>query len=391
MSNENDPWGQSSKDKPSQKPDNNQFGGPPDLDELLQGFLKKFSRKRNTTNGSGSEPSGSNGVPVARLLIVGLVLLALLWAAAGFYVIQERERGVVLRLGRYQTTLAPGLQWQPYYIDKVIKVNLTAVRDRFFDNEMLTRDENIVEVRLQVQYVVDDPRKFILEVRDPENTLSLATDSALRHIVGSTNLDDILTTGRQDVADKVKVKTQSFLDAYQSGLNVSKVNVSVAKPPDEVKPAFDDVIKAREDKVRSVNEATAYENSVVPIARGQAERVLYDAEGHKENAIAHARGDTQRFLQLLKEYKKAPEVTKKRLYIDAMQSIFSNTSKIVVDVDGGNSLMYLPIDQILQKTSAGGNAASRLTQQNNTGSSNLLGPDTLTETKGRLGQQREGR
>ena len=385
MSNENDPWGQPSKDKPSQKPDNNQFGGPPDIDDLLQGFLQKFSKKRNTPNNSGSGSSGKSKVPITRLLIAGLVLVVLFWSAAGFYIVQEQERGVVLRLGRYHTTLVPGLQWQPYYIDRVIKINLTAVRDRFFDNTMLTRDENIVEVRLQVQYVVDDPRKFVLKVRDPENTLSLAIDSALRHIVGSTNLDDILTTGRQEVADQVQVKTQSVLDVYQSGLNVWKVNVSVAKPPDEVKPAFDDVIKAREDKVRSVNEATAYENSVVPIARGQAERILHDAQGHKENAIAHAKGDTQRFLQLLQEYQKAPEVTKKRLYLDTMQSVFSNASKVIIDVDG-NSLMYLPIEQILQTTSAGRQATNRRAQQNNTGSSNLLESDTLTETTIRKGR-----
>lgn len=351
MSNDNDPWGQPSGNKPERKPENNQFGGPPDLDEVIQKYWKKFLNgkpKKNIGNGSG--PSSSKPAPMIRIVTSICVVLALIWGAAGFYVLDEQERAVVLRLGKYNGTLNPGLQWQPYYLDKVIIVNVTSLRDKFFSNTMITEDENIVDIQLQVQYVVSDLRNFVLNVRLPENALSLATESALRHVAGATSLDDIITTGRQLVGDQVRERTQTFLDNYEAGIDVRKVNVSVAKAPDEVKAAFDDVIKAREDKVRLVNQATSYENGVVPVARGQAQRVLEDARGYKESVIARSKGDTERFLQLLTEYRKAPKVTKTRMYLNTMESVLGNTSKVIIDVKDGGSIMYLPLDQIVRQS-----------------------------------------
>ena len=371
MSNENDPWGQPSNNKPEKKPESNQFGGPPDLDEVIQKYWKKLLNGKQKRSGGGKGPSSPGQMPILRIVPAFIIVLALIWGAAGFYVLDEQERAVVLRLGKYHSTLTPGLQWQPYYLDNVITVNVTSLRDKFFSNTMITEDENIVDIQLQVQYVVSDLKNFVLNVRLPENALSLATESALRHVAGTTSLDDIITTGRQLVGDKVRARTQASLDSYGAGIDVRKVNVSVAKAPDEVKAAFDDVIKAREDKVRLVNQATSYENGVVPVARGQAQRVLEDARGYKESVVARSKGDTERFSQLLSEYRKAPEVTKKRMYLNTMESVLGNTSKVIIDVKDSGSIMYLPLDQILRQ--------SRLQSSNDQSSGKLLDPSGATQ------------
>ena len=316
--------------------------GPPDLDEAL----KKFQDKLNRMLGRRGAPQGQGGGH--GLLVVVLVVLAGLWIAGGVYLVDQTERGVVLRLGRYHETVGPGLHWNPPLIDTVTKVNVTQIRSISQKATMLTLDENIVQVSLSVQYQVQNPKDYLLNVRSPEQSLENATDSALRHEVGSSNMNAILTEGREMLAQNVSSRLQSYLDNYGVGLELRAVNVESTAAPDEVQAAFDDVIKAREDKQRAINQASAYQNSVLPEAKGQAQRVLEEAEGYRQSVIASANGEAQRFSALLDEYQKAPEVTRERLYLQSIQEVLGNTSKVMVDVEGGNNMLYLPLDKLMQ-------------------------------------------
>ena len=268
---------------------------------------------------------------------------------------------MVLRFGKYLDTVQPGLQWNPPIIDEVIKVNTTKVRAVSFREIMLTQDENIVEVKLSVQYVIDDPTSFVLKVFEPEISLQHATQSALRHVVGGTSMDMVLTGGRAQIADEVSLRLQDYLNLYETGILVSKVTVDESKPPSQVQAAFDDVIKAREDEERLKNEGQAYANGIVPEARGGAQRVLEEAMAYKEQVIANAEGEADRFSKLLAEYAKAPEVTRERLYLEAVQGVFSNTNKVMVDVEGGNNMMYLPLDKLGSPSTSGGGVRNKLT------------------------------
>ena len=292
--------------------------GPPDLDEALKKMQEKlgglFGGGRSSSSGGGGS---GRGVPGALLGVLAAGAL-LVWGLMGFYQIDEQERAVVLRFGKYHETVQPGLQWNPPLIDEVIKVNTTKVRAASFREIMLTQDENIVEVRLSVQYVIDDPTKFVLEVRDPERSLQHASESAIRHVVGGNKMDLVLTEGRAQIALDVRERLQQYLDMYETGIRVSKVNVDESKPPTQVQAAFDDVIKAREDEERVKNEAQAYANGIVPEARGQAQRQIEEASAYREQVIANAQGEAERFTKLLAEYRKAPEVTRERLYLDAV-------------------------------------------------------------------------
>ncbi len=322
--------------------------GPPDLDEALKKLQEKmgglFGRKSGS-GGGGNTPAVS-GAFFGVIAIVALVV----WALMGFYQIDEQERAVVLRFGKYHDTVQPGLQWNPPMIDEVIKVNTTKVRAASFRETMLTQDENIVEVNMSVQYVINDPDKFVLKVRDPERSLQHATQSALRHVVGDTGMDLVLTEGRVKIAGDVKGRLQEYLNLYETGILVSTVNVDDAKPPSQVQAAFDDVIKAREDEERVKNEAQAYANGIVPEARGAAQRQIEEANAYKEQVIANAEGEASRFSKLLAEYRKSPEVTRERLYLDAVQAVYGNTSKVMVDVEGGNNMMYLPLDKLAEQS-----------------------------------------
>jgi len=232
-------------------------------------------------------------------------------------------------------------------VEKVIPVNVTNVRNAELKQEMLTQDENVVEVELNVQYTVSDPVAFALRVEDPERTLQHAAESALRHEVGSTDLNPIMTAGRALLAEDTRTRLQDFMNSYETGINVSIVNVKEARAPSAVQAAFDDVQKANLDKERYVNEAEAYANTVVPEARGKAQRMLEEATAYKEQVMAQAQGEASRFEKLLVEYKKAPEVTRDRLYLDAISAVYANSSKVLVDVEGGNNMMYLPLDKLV--------------------------------------------
>ncbi len=332
--------------------------GPPDLDEALKKLQDKlggiFGGGGSAGSGGGSKPSG---IPGAFLGVIAAGAL-LVWGLMGFYQIDQQERAVVLRFGKYYDTVQPGLQWNPPLIDEVIKVNTTKVRSATFREIMLTQDENIVEVNMSVQYVIDDPTKFVLKVREPERSLQHASQSALRHVVGDTSMDLVLTEGRERIALDVRDRLQSYLAMYETGISVSKVNVDESKPPSQVQAAFDDVIKAREDEERLKNEAQAYANGIVPEARGAAQRQIEEANAYKEQVIANASGEADRFSKLLAEYRKAPEVTRERLYLDAVQRVYSNTNKVMVDVEGGNNVMYLPLDKLTSPGGGGGSARS---------------------------------
>ena len=333
--------------------------GPPDLDEALKKLQEKFGGLFGGGKGSsGGASGGGGGIPGALLGVVAAGALVV-WGLMGFYQVDQQERAVVLRFGKYLETVQPGLQWNPPLVDEVIKVNTTKVRAATLREIMLTQDENIVEVNLSVQYVINDPDKFVLKVREPERSLQHASQSALRHVVGGTSMDMVLTEGRAQIALDVRQRLQEYLDMYETGILISKVNVDESKPPSQVQAAFDDVIKAREDEERVKNEAQAYANAVVPEARGAAQRQIEEANAYKEQVIANADGEAERFLKLLTEYRKAPEVTRERLYLDAVQGVYSNTNKVMVDVEGGNNMMYLPLDKLAEQSQsrAAGNVA----------------------------------
>jgi membrane protease subunit HflK len=350
-----DPWGNRGSGGSNQ--------GPPDLDEALGKLVDKVNGLFGGSGGSGGKRNSGGQEPAApapsgKLILVILAVVAVVWSGMGFYTVDQQERAVVLRLGKFLETVEPGLQWNPPLVDDVTKVNVTAVRNHDHVSLMLTKDENIVEVGLSVQYVVSNPKDFQLEVRSPENSLAQATESALRHVVGSSKMDDVLTEGRAILADQVQARLQDYLDSYQTGLEVSKVNIENTSAPSQVQDAFDDVIKAREDEQRVKNEAQTYANGIVPEARGKAQRMMEEASAYREEVVARAEGEATRFSKLLAEYQKAPEVTRERLYLVAMEDVLSNSNKVLVDVDGGNNMMVLPLDQIMSSAKRGTNSFS---------------------------------
>ena len=283
-----------------------------------------------------------------RSIFAALVAVAAIWGALGFYQLNEQERAVVLRLGRFHSLVQPGLRWRIPVVDKIYKVNVTKVYSESYDGHMLTKDENIVDVRITFQYRVADPKHYVLRVRNPIGSMRLAAESALRHVVGGSVIDHVITFGREQVALAVKQRMQGYLELYQSGIAILQVNINEASPPQAVKEAFDDVNKALEDEARYINEAEAYANEVVPRARGIARRAIEESEAYRVEVIARAEGDVARFSQLLTEYRQAPGVTRQRMYLDAVEEVMGKVSKVVVDVQNGGSLFYLPLDRLMR-------------------------------------------
>lgn len=318
--------------------------GPPDLDEALKKFQEKLGGIfGGGNNGGSSQGGGLSGSAIGFILVV----VAVVYGLFGFYQVNEQEKAVILRFGVYSGTADAGLHWNPPLVDNVTKVNVTKVRSHSTRGEMLTQDLNIVEVNLSVQYRIGDAKSFVLRVRDPEASLAQAMDSALRHVVGSTEMHEVLTEGREQMAVDVQTRLQDYLNVYETGIEVDKVNVEETTPPREVQAAFDDVNKAREDEERLKNEAQAYANGIIPEARGAAQRVIEEAMAYREQKVAEAEGEAKRFEQLLAEYKKAPEVTRERLYLEAVQDVMASSSKVLVDVKGGNNMLYLPLDKMM--------------------------------------------
>lgn len=332
-----DPWGKRGNE------------GPPDLDELLKKVKDSISELFGG-KGSGGSKSGGNtpdlgGFPIYIVVIV----LGAIWAFQSIYTLDEKERGVVLRFGEYHRTMEPGFNFAPWLIDSVEREQVTEEKQYTAlgaNSRMLTKDENIVQVPLTVQFNISDVRAYILNVNDPIETLQQATDSAIRHVVGSTDLDAVLGEGRERMAAEVEVRLQDYLDSYGTGINVIDVTLQRGEPPEEVRESFDDVNVAEQDQQRVIDQAEAYRNAVLPQARGQAQKILEEANAYAGQLVARAEGEASRFSQLLAEYEQAPDVTRERLYIDAIEEVLANTSKVMVDVEGGNNMLYLPLDKI---------------------------------------------
>lgn len=336
----NDPWKQGGRDQ-----------GPPDLDEVFRNFGKKFGG----IFGGGNKSSG-NGASAALILI--LVIAAVVWAISGFYTIKDAERGVILRFGQYHTEVGAGIHWKPTFIDTVTPVNVQEVKSLRADGFMLTQDQNLVRVTFEVQYRIFNARDYLFSVVDADSSLGEATDAALRFVIGHSIMDDVLTRGREVVRQNTRQELESIITPYNMGITLVDVNFRDARPPEEVRDAFDDAIKAQEDQERFVQEAQAYAREIEPRARGQVNRVMQEAEAYKQQIVLKAQGEVARFEQLLPEYLAAPKVTRDRLYIETMESVYSNTSKVLVDVKNGNNIMYLPLDKLMNQSGSNSGSGS---------------------------------
>ena len=331
-----DPWGNR----------NNQGGGPPDLEDMLKKLWKQVSSGGNKSGGSGGTPIKS---PMSKSgLYVMLIVAVFAYIVTGFYTINEKERGVVLRFGAYNETVGSGWHWRPRFVDDYIKVDISSIERTSVDGIMLTKDENIVIVKLGVQYRIENPEAYLFNVTSPEDTITQAAESALREVVGNAIMDDIITTGREAIKRNTHEILEKTMEPYKTGLVVTEVTLQDAEPPTQVKAAFQDAIKAREDEEKFINTAQSYENQVVPVAEGAAARMLEVAKAYEQSAIAKAKGDVAKFEKLLPEYLAAPEVTRQRLYLETMERVYSRVNKVLIDVDGGNNMMYLPLDQLIK-------------------------------------------
>jgi len=378
----NEPGGDK-KDPWSGRGDQN---GPPDLDEAIRSLQEKLSKIFGGGGGDDrSSGQSSSGRPMKNVAIIVAGAFVLLWGVSGFYIVDEGNHGVETRFGKYTGITQSGLHWHiPAPIEQVAIVNVK--QQRFIEVGyrsgsdqitgtggsvpkealMLTKDENYVDVRLAVQYQVKDARQFIFNIVNPAATLKQVTESAQRGVIGSSTMDFVLTEGRSEIVTQIKKEIQEVMDSYRSGIQVTSVNLQDAQPPEQVQNAFADAIKAREDEQRLINEAEAYSNDVVPRARGAAARKMQEAEGYKEQVIAQAEGETSRFSKLFTEYSKAPDITRKRLYIESMEAVLSETNTVMVDVKGGNNMLYLPLDKMIQQKSfsqTAGNATQSTANQ----------------------------
>jgi len=364
----NDPqWGNRGNDgrRPNQ--------GPPDLEDLWRDFNRRlsgmFGKKGGGNFGGGN--NGDSGDFNPKLLTGGIGLLiglvAVLWLASGFYIVDASQRGVVLQFGKFKETTEPGLRWRlPFPFESNELVNLTGVRTvevgyrgseknkMLKEALMLTDDENIINIQFAVQYYLKDPVEYLFNNRNADEAVMQASETAIREIVGKSKMDFVLYEGREQIAAQATKLMQEILDRYNTGILISKVTMQNAQPPEQVQAAFDDAVKSGQDRERQKNEGQAYANDVIPRAKGTAARLMQEADGYKQRMIATAEGDAARFKQVLTEYAKAPEVTRQRMYLETMQQVYANTSKVMVDAKGGNNLLYLPLDKIMEMS---GNAA----------------------------------
>jgi modulator of FtsH protease HflK len=337
--------------------------GPPDLDEIWNRFRQRLSGLFGGRGARRPGDSGGRGFPGGAWLLVALVVI--IWVASGFYIVDASQRGVVLRFGKYHQTTEPGPQWHlPYPIESVEVVNLSQVRTLevgyrtnvknkvLKESLMLTDDENIVDLQFALQYVLKDPKDYLFNNRNPDEAVMQVAESAMREIVGKSKMDFVLYEGRESIRAQAQKLMQEILDRYQTGIAISQVTMQQAQPPEQVQAAFDDAVKATQDRERQINEGQAYANDVVPKARGSASRLLQESEGYKQRIIATADGEASRFRQIVAEYARAPAVTRERMYLDTLQQVLNNTSKVIVDQRSGNNLLFLPLDKLLQLSAA---------------------------------------
>ncbi|MCP1438521.1 membrane protease subunit HflK [Erwinia persicina] len=370
------------------------------MDDIFRKLSKKLGGFGGGKNDGGQQAPGRGG----RLIGIVAVAAVVIWAGSGFYTIKEAERGVVTRFGKFSHLVEPGLNWKPTFIDQVRAVNVEAVRELAASGTMLTSDENVVRVEMNVQYRVTNPERYLFAVTSADDSLRQATDSALRGVIGRSTMDRILTEGRTVVRSDTQRELEETIRPYDMGITLLDVNFQAARPPEEVKAAFDDAIAARENREQYVREAEAYANEVQPRANGQAQRILEEARAYKTRTVLEAQGEVARFAKLLPEYKAAPEITRERLYIETMERVLSHTRKVLVN-DKGNNLMVLPLDQLMRgqsaPASAGQNnnsllhlpAASGSNERASNGSS--FSPDSIMDQRRvnaqRNDTQREGR
>lgn len=385
MFNLNDPrWGRGGDDTraDNNRPDPGQNGGPPrgpnqgppDLDELWRDFNRKLGGLFGGGRGRGSDPGGGgNFQPDMKSAGVGVGLIAavvvLIWLGTGFFIVQEGQQAVITQFGRYKSTVGAGFHWRlPYPIQRHEPVTVTQIRsvDIGRDNviratglresAMLTQDENIVEIKFAVQYRLKDARAWLFESRNPAETVVYVAETAVREVVGSMRMDSALSEERDQIAPRVRKLMQAILDRYAVGVEVVAVNLQQGgvRPPEQVQAAFDDVLKAGQERERAKNEAQAYANDVIPRAVGSAARLREEAEGYKARIVAQAQGDSQRFRSVLTEYQRAPQVTRDRMYIDTLQQIYSNVNKVMVDSRQGSNMLYLPLDRLMQQAAQTG-------------------------------------
>ena len=365
-----DPWGSSNNQGGNSGGNGNKGGreqGPPDLDDIFRKLSKKLGGlgggKGGLGGGSGSQgPRGPMGGRIVGIVAAAAVII---WVASGFYTIKEAERGVVTRFGKFSHLVEPGLNWKPTFIDSVQAVNVESVRELAASGVMLTSDENVVRVEMNVQYRVTDPERYLFSVTSADDSLRQATDSALRGVIGKYTMDRILTEGRTVIRSDTQRELEETIRPYNMGITLLDVNFQTARPPEEVKAAFDDAIAARENEQQYIREAEAYTNEVQPRANGQAQRILEEARAYKTQTVLEAQGEVARFAKILPEYKAAPEITRERLYIETMEKVLSHTRKVLVN-DKGSNLMVLPLDQMLK--GAGAPAA----KSDSSGASDLL-------------------
>ena len=310
---------------------------------MFKNILNKFGKFGGGKGGS----SNGKGFGLGLGLVIGL--LVIVWFISGFYTIREAERGVVLRFGEFSHFVEPGLRWKPTFVDSVLPVDVQTVRSLPSSGSMLTEDENVVRVEMEVQYRILEPYKYSFSVTSPETSLSQAFDSAIRYVVGHSKMDDVLTSGREVARQNVREELQAILEPYDMGISIVDMNFKDARPPEEVKAAFDDAIAAQEDEQRFINEAEAYSREIEPRARGQVNRMAEEAQAYKEQAILQAQGEVARFEELLPQYQAAPEVTRSRIYLETLEEVYSKTSKIMVDTKGSGNMLYLPLDKILER------------------------------------------
>jgi len=326
-----DPWG------------NRGDQGPPDLDEAFKKLQAQLAGIFGGGRGAASGGAGFN----AKIFGLLLVVAAVVYFFMGLYQVDQGERGVVFRFGAVQDQVVmPGLHWNPPLIDVVELVNVTRLNSHSHQALMLTEDENIVDVSLTVQYVTADPVAFLVNVKDPQVSVTQATESALRHVVGGSLMNSVITEGREALGVDVQERLQAYLDSYGTGIRLDKVNIDRSAPPAQVADAFNDVQKAKEDEQRLINEANAHAESVIPEARGEAQKIIEEANAYRDRVVARSEGEAQRFTKLLTEYELAKDVTRNRLYLDAMESVLGSTSKVLVAVEGGNNIIYLPLDRM---------------------------------------------
>lgn len=359
-----DPWGQPPKNNGGKN------DGPPDLDEALRKIKDSFNKvlggKKSSNNGGGNNNNGQGfTIPIIPIILIGIVLIIGLWLSKAIYVVDQQEQAIILRLGKYYDTVNPGLHIYFPPLETKYQINVTGERSYSKNAQMLTSDENIVEIPITVQYRISNLQEYLLKNNDPEMVLANAADSALRQVAGATKMDDILTSGREKMATEIQQELTQMLTKYETGIQITQVNIQSATAPADVQSAFDDVIRAREEQQKLKNEAETYKNGILPDARGQAARLTSEAQGYSEAIVDKASGDAMRFEKLLEAYQQAPQITRDRMYLETIQDVLSKTSKVLItSKDGQNQMLYLPLDKMMNNattTAAPTNQANTMT------------------------------